>query len=79
MTPSLTLLVLDLHPERRGMASSLQTFITATVNALVAGVLAPLVMHSTVLLAASALVFVLVGLVAWLWVHQRWPEVGRSL
>jgi hypothetical protein len=32
-----------------------------------------------VLLAASALVFVLVGLVAWLWVHQRWPEVGRSL
>jgi DHA1 family bicyclomycin/chloramphenicol resistance-like MFS transporter len=79
MTPSITLLVLDLHPERRGMASSLQTFITATVNALVAGVLAPLVMHSTQWLAASALGFGLVGLVAWLVVHRRWPDLGRSL
>ena len=79
MTPSITLLVLDLHPERRGMASSLQTFITATVNALVAGVLAPLVMHSTQWLAACALGFGLVGLVAWLVVHRRWPDQGRSL
>jgi DHA1 family bicyclomycin/chloramphenicol resistance-like MFS transporter len=79
MTPSITLLVLDLHPERRGMASSLQTFITATVNALVAGVLAPLVMYSTQWLAACALGFGLVGLVAWLGVHSRWPDLGRSL
>ena len=79
MTPSITLLVLDLYPERRGMASSLQAFITATANALVAGVVAPLAMHSTVLLAASALGFVLVGLVSWLLVHRRWPDLGRTL
>ena len=47
MVPVVTLLVLDLHPERRGMASSLQAVIGSTANGLVAGVIAPLVMHST--------------------------------
>jgi DHA1 family bicyclomycin/chloramphenicol resistance-like MFS transporter len=37
MVPVVTLLVLDLHPERRGMASSLQAFIGSTANGLVAG------------------------------------------
>ena len=41
----MTLLVLDLHPDRRGMASSLQMFVGSTANGLVAGVVAPLVMH----------------------------------
>ena len=48
MVPVVTLLVLDLVPERRGMASSLQAFIGSVANGLVAGVIAPLVMHSTV-------------------------------
>ena len=47
MVPVVTLLVLDLVPERRGMASSLQAFVGSTANGLVAGVVAPLVMHST--------------------------------
>lgn len=47
MVPVVTLLVLDLHPERRGMASSLQMFVSSLANGLVAGVVAPLVMHST--------------------------------
>ncbi len=47
MVPVVTLLVLDLHPERRGMASSLQAVIGSTANGIVAGVVAPLVMHST--------------------------------
>jgi DHA1 family bicyclomycin/chloramphenicol resistance-like MFS transporter len=51
MVPVVTLLVLDLHPERRGMASSLQMFVGSTANGIVAGVIAPLVMHSTVALA----------------------------
>ena len=46
MTPVVTLLVLDLVPERRGMASSVQSSLGSAVNGLVAGVLAPLVMHS---------------------------------
>ncbi|MDP2367069.1 multidrug effflux MFS transporter [Rhodoferax sp.] len=76
MVPVVTLLVLDLHPERRGMASSLQAFIGASANGLVAGVVAPLVMHSTVLLAASSLVMMCVGLVAWFYVRRRWPDIG---
>lgn len=77
MVPVVTLLVLDLHPERRGMASSLQAFIGSTANGLVAGLLAPLVMHSTLALAAASLGMMLIGLVAWVLLHRRWPEIGR--
>jgi MFS transporter, DHA1 family, multidrug resistance protein len=76
MVPVVTLLVLDLHPERRGMASSLQACIGASANGLVAGLIAPLVMHSTVLLAASSLSMMCVGLLAWFYVRRRWPEIG---
>ncbi|MFN7857938.1 MAG: multidrug effflux MFS transporter [Acidovorax sp.] len=77
MVPVVTLLVLDLHPERRGMASSMQAFVGSTANGLVAGVLVPLVMHSTVLLALSSLLMMCVGLFAWIYLRHRWPEVGR--
>ena len=77
MVPVVTLLVLDLHPARRGMASSLQAFIASTANGLVAGVVAPLVMHSTVLLAAVSLAMMCVGLIAWFYLHRRWPQIGR--
>lgn len=79
MVPVITLLVLDLHPERRGMASSLQAFIGASANGIVAGVIAPLVMHSTVLLASASLTMMCVGLFAWVYMHRRWPEIGRSV
>lgn len=79
MVPVVTLLVLDLHPERRGMASSLQSFIGAAANGLVAGVIAPLVMHSAIALALASLLMLGLGLLAWLWVHQRWPDIGRSI
>jgi DHA1 family bicyclomycin/chloramphenicol resistance-like MFS transporter len=79
MVPVVTLLVLDLHPTRRGMASSLQAFIGSSANGLVAGVIAPLVMHSTVLLAAASLAMMCVGLLAWLYVHHRWPGIGRTV
>lgn len=77
MVPVVTLLVLDLHPERRGMASSLQAFIGSTANGLVAGGIAPLVMDSTRELAVASLLMMSVGLVAWLVVKKRWPETGR--
>ena len=77
MVPVVTLLVLDLHPERRGMASSLQAVIGATANGVVAGAIAPLVMHSTRALALSSLLMMSVGLVAWIYVHWRWPQTGR--
>jgi DHA1 family bicyclomycin/chloramphenicol resistance-like MFS transporter len=79
MVPVVTLLVLDLHPERRGMASSLQAFIASMANGLVAGVIAPLVMDSTVSMAIASLAMMGVGLIAWVYVHQRWPDIGRTV
>jgi DHA1 family bicyclomycin/chloramphenicol resistance-like MFS transporter len=77
MVPVVTLLVLDLHPERRGMASSLQAVIGSTANGIVAGVIAPLVMHSTMALALTSILMLGIGLVAWAWLHARWPAIGR--
>lgn len=65
MTPVVTLMVLDLFPERRGMAASMQAFVGSAANGVVAGVVAPLVMHSTVGLAFAALLLMVVGLIAW--------------
>jgi DHA1 family bicyclomycin/chloramphenicol resistance-like MFS transporter len=79
MVPVVTLLVLDLHPDRRGMASSLQAFIGSTANGLVAGVVAPLVMHSTVGLAVACTFMLSVGMLAWIGLHKRWPEIGRAI
>jgi DHA1 family bicyclomycin/chloramphenicol resistance-like MFS transporter len=78
MVPVVTLLVLDLYPERRGMASSLQAFIGSAANGIVAGAIAPLVMHSTRQLAVASLLMMSVGLFAWLYVKRRWPETGRE-
>ena len=79
MVPVVTLLVLDLHPERRGLSSSLQAFIGSTANGLVAGAIAPLVMHSTRALAIASILFLSIGLVAWLFLHRRWPDIGRAI
>lgn len=76
MVPVVTLLVLDLYPARRGMASSLQAVVGSTANGIVAGVVAPLVMHSALRLALVSAAFMSVGLVAWIWLRKRWPESG---
>ena len=78
MVPVVTLLVLDLHPERRGMASSLQMFVGSTANGIVAGVIAPLVMHSTVGLAAASVLMMSLGLCSWFYIRHRWPDIGQS-
>jgi DHA1 family bicyclomycin/chloramphenicol resistance-like MFS transporter len=64
-------MVLDVAPERRGMASSLQACIGSAANGFVAGVIAPLVMHSTGWLAAASLAMMCVGLLAWIRVKAR--------
>ena len=71
MVPVVTLMVLDLVPERRGMASSLQAFVGSAANGLVAGVVAPLVMHSALALAATSLAMLGIGVVSWLWVKPH--------
>jgi len=74
MVPVVTLMVLDLVPERRGMASSVQACVGSLANALVAGALAPLVMHSTFALACASTGLMSVGIVAWIWVK---PHLAR--
>jgi DHA1 family bicyclomycin/chloramphenicol resistance-like MFS transporter len=72
MVPVVTIMVLDLAPDRRGLASSLQAVIGSVANGAVAGVLAPVVMHSTRSLAFASAGLMSVGLVAWLIV--RYPR-----
>ena len=71
MTPVVTLLLLDMVPERRGMVSSVQSSLSSVSNGIVAGVLAPLVMHSGLAMALASLVLGLSGLVCWTWVKRR--------
>ena len=71
MVPVVTLMALDQVPERRGMSSSVQACVGSLVNAGVAGVLVPLVMHSALALAITSFGMLGVGLLAWLWVKPR--------
>lgn len=71
MVPVVTLFVLDQVPDRRGMASSMQACVGAVANGLVAGLVAPLVMHSTLALALASLAMMGVGALAWIWVKPR--------
>ncbi len=71
MVPVVTLMALDQAPDRRGMASSLQACIGSVSSGLVAGLMAPWVMHSTLALAVGAVVLMGTGLIAWHWVEAR--------
>ncbi len=62
--PCLTLLALDPFPEQRGLAASCQMFLQSGSNALVAGVLAPLLWGSTQTLAIGMGVLVALGALA---------------
>ena len=73
MVPVVTLMVLDQAPDRRGMASSLQACLGSVANALVAGLVAPLVMHSPLALAITSLGLLCIGLLSWAWVRTRVP------
>lgn len=63
--PILTLAMLDLFPANRGAAASVQSFVSLVANALIAGVLAPLVAVSLPALAATALLLTVVGYLQW--------------
>ena len=65
--PILTLAILDMYPRQRGSASSLQAFCGLVSNAIVAGVLSPLLSHSALHLALGAAVFSALGWLFWRW------------
>jgi DHA1 family bicyclomycin/chloramphenicol resistance-like MFS transporter len=68
--PSITLLMLDLFPSIRGMASSLQGFVQFALSGVVAGTVAPFLSHSVRALALGMTAFTVAGLALWL-VYQR--------
>jgi MFS transporter, DHA1 family, multidrug resistance protein len=74
MVPVVTLMTLDLMPERRGMASSVQSCVGSLANAAVAGIVVPLVMHSTLALALTSMGMMAIGVLAWIWVKPRLPH-----
>ncbi|NDH30111.1 MAG: Bcr/CflA family efflux MFS transporter [Betaproteobacteria bacterium] len=70
MVPAVTVRAIDLYPSRRGMASSMQSFIGGVSNSLVAGVLVPAVMHSLLAMALSSAAALVIGALAW-FAHSR--------
>lgn len=65
--PVVTLAILDMYPRQRGAASSLQAFTSLVLNAVVAGVLSPMLSDHALSLAVGAAVFVAVGWTFWQW------------
>lgn len=75
--PIVTLAILDMYPRQRGASSSLQAFTSLVLNALVAGVLSPLLSHHGLHLALAAAVFTLAGWLFWRWemrVVRKMPQ-----
>ena len=64
--PSITLLALDLFPRNRGMAASVQGFTQSMCNALLAGIISPLVAGTQLSLAVTAGVAMVLGAACWL-------------
>lgn len=64
--PSITLLALDLFPRNRGMAASVQGFTQSMSNALLAGVVSPLVAGTQLSLATAAAMAMVLGAGCWL-------------
>ncbi len=77
--PSVSLITLDLFPTRRGMAASLQGFVSGMVNVLTAGVISPLLWHSPLALALGMLVMMLLGLGSWALYLRSTRRVARRL
>jgi DHA1 family bicyclomycin/chloramphenicol resistance-like MFS transporter len=65
--PVLTLAILDMYPRQRGSASSLQAFTSLVMNAVIAGVVSPLISHDTRRLAFVAAAMTLAGYGFWRW------------
>ncbi|MBK7659212.1 MAG: multidrug effflux MFS transporter [Betaproteobacteria bacterium] len=63
--PTISLSTLDLFPTRRGMAASLQGFVSGMVNTITAGVIAPAVFHSPKAMAVAMLALMLTGFACW--------------
>lgn len=76
--PSATLILLDLFPTMRGLASSLQGFVNFTLAAVTAGTIAPLLAGSTRSLALGMAGFTALSFALWLVYQRRVRGVPRA-
>lgn len=79
--PILTIAILDMYPTMRGTASSMQAFVGLLSNALIAGVLSPMLSGHPLHLALGAAAFTVVAYGMWRWylAHcNRWPETSAE-
>lgn len=74
--PILALAVLDMYPTHRGAASSLQAFIQLSMNALVAGLVSPLLSHQPLWLALGMATLFVLGWACW---HRECGVQKRAL
>jgi DHA1 family bicyclomycin/chloramphenicol resistance-like MFS transporter len=70
-TPSATLLLLDLFPTTRGMASSLQGFVHFVLAGVIAGTIAPFLAQSLKALATGMAGFAVLSVILWSFYRQR--------
>lgn len=75
--PSVQLMALDLFPQHRGTASSLQGFTHSLFTAITAGFVSPLISGSGLTLALAALVLLTVGCVCWM-AYWRLESLGAA-
>jgi DHA1 family bicyclomycin/chloramphenicol resistance-like MFS transporter len=75
--PTISLATLDLFPTRRGMAASLQGFVSGMVNTVTAGLIAPAVFHDTRWMAVAMAAMMLTGFACWRLSRVR-PTAGSS-
>jgi DHA1 family bicyclomycin/chloramphenicol resistance-like MFS transporter len=78
MMPSITLMMLDLFPSMRGLASSLQGFIHFLLSAFNAATIAPGLAHSLPTLAAGMAVFTVASFALWRVYERRVRPVTRE-
>jgi DHA1 family bicyclomycin/chloramphenicol resistance-like MFS transporter len=78
LMPAVTIQLLDLFPERRGMASSLQAVVSSVFSAMVAGILSPMVMHSGSDLAIASALLTGAGLLCWTWAARHRQALHES-
>ena len=76
--PIVTLAILDMYPQQRGGASSMQAFIGLLLNALIAGVLSPLLSHRGLHLACGGFVFTACAWLVWRWELLRGAHALRT-
>ena len=71
--PIVTLVLLDQRPAHRGTASSLQSLTNTLLNAVIAGLVIPLIIGSMTSLAVTAIAFTLAAWMVWIWQQRRSP------